>query len=459
MSANGISRSCLYAVVIASPLLMGSNRPVFWIMNAALAATCLLSFAAAEWRGRDHSEISWRMPLAVACALAVSLLWMAVQSIGTMPAALAHPVWAQAAQILPVESAISIAPRLTLTAIAWAAPLALFIAAYRRGTRRRDVQVMLHLMLGVACVVAAFGILVEAGDLRTVGIAAKEAYLGWLTGTFVNRNTAACFLGVGLAVALALAFDWSAESRASRKSVRANFHVWLGSRSVLFALAAVFLWVAVLLTGSRGGTIATILGAGAVVLPGLARRAATWRSRVLWIVPLGLALALAAIALLRRSDDAVDSNISRLSLYRESLDAIFSRPLLGHGSGAFEMVQPLYHSATSPSHFIWNHAHSGVLELAVGNGLPAALVVIVTYILLVLHLVNAALRDHGSRPAVLAGLGAMTVAGTHALFDFSLETQAVALYVAILAGLGSGQASSHDLTRKTGLEGVGRERL
>ena len=432
----------LLAAAFASPLLLGSNRPLFWIMNSLLAGASLLAAAAAEWRDRGRSQLAWTMPLLLAAALGVSLLWMAIQAWSPMPAGVRHTVWSETA------GSISIAPALTLTAIAWAAPLAIFLAAFRPGTSSRRSHASLQVMLAVVYLVAAFGMLAEAGELATTGLTAKEHYQGWLTGTFVNRNAAACFFAIGIAIALALSLDFSSGTRGRRTPAPATVRAWIMSRNGFFALAAGFLWLAVLLTGSRGGTIAAIGGSAAVLMAGLWRDAPVLRRVHLALFPL-LLLALGTLAMTQRANTAVDSNISRLSLYREALDAIADRPLLGHGSGAFEAVEPLYHSATTPSHFIWNNAHSSLLELAVGNGLPAALLVVGSYGTLLVYLIGKANRPGPPRPAILAAIGALSAAGLHSLIDFSLETQSIALYVAILAGLGLGQAASRDVRPET----------
>lgn len=429
-----ISWLLLLAIIVASPLLLGSNRPVFWIMNSLLAGGCLLAGAGSEWRDRARSQLGWRAPLLLAGGLSVSLLWMAIQAWAPIPGAAAHPVWNGE------PGSISIAPALTLAAIAWAAPLAIFLAAFRPGTSRRRTHVTLQVMIAVAYSSAAFGLLAEAGDFATTGLTAKEYYQGWLTGTFVNRNTAACFFAIGGAVALALSLDFNPGAKRWKEAAPATLRSWIVSRNALFALAAGFLWLAVLLTGSRGGMIAAAGGSAAVLMAGLWRDAGTLRRAGLVAIPLIL-MALGAVALTQRGDTAVDSNITRLSLYREALAAIAERPLLGHGGGAFELVEPLYHSATTPSHFIWNNAHSSILELAVGNGLPAAFLVMAAYVALLVYLIVAAGRPGGARPAILAAIGGMTAAGLHSFIDFSLETQSVALYVAILAGLGMGEAA------------------
>jgi O-antigen ligase len=90
---------------------------------------------------------------------------------------------------------------------------------------------------------------------------------------------------------------------------------------------------------------------------------------------------------------------------------------------------------------LWNHAHSGALELMAGMGIPVALTLIAGFLALILYLARRYWRATMPSPATLAAAAALTATGVHGLYDFSLETQSVALYVAILAGLGLGEAA------------------
>ena len=86
---------------------------------------------------------------------------------------------------------------------------------------RQFVRRFMQLAAGTAAAIALFGMVVGAAELPTLGIAPKTAYLGWLTGTFVNRNSAATFFGFGMIAALTLAVtpDAAAASRSYRRSV------------------------------------------------------------------------------------------------------------------------------------------------------------------------------------------------------------------------------------------------
>ncbi len=438
-----ISRYLLYAIVVVSPLVLGSNRPIFWAFNALLAGLSLVFFALTEWPRRTVSRFDWRGPVGIAALLALAVTWMILQSLPFWPSALDHPLWTEASRLVPSRGAISLAPRMTLTALAWTAPLAICLAASRLGMSGRYGPFAIKLMLAVISLVAAFGLAVEANDLGTVGIAAKVYYQGWVTGTFVSRNTAAAFFAIGIALAVALSLE-DVKARRPHSHVRPLRRAWqwIGSRQGFYGLLAAFLWFTAVMTGSRGGVLAASAGIGLILLLVLMKSAGTRRRLALWLWPLPLAgMGLAVFVLLERADHAASSNIGRLSLYREALAAIADRPFLGHGAGVYEGLQPLYHSETTPSHLLWNHAHSGALELMAGMGIPVALTLIAAFLALILYLARSYWRATKPSPASLAAAAALTATGVHGLYDFSLETQSIALYVAILAGLGLGETA------------------
>lgn len=441
MISERASPYALYAILVVSPLVLGSNRPIFWAFNGLLAGISLVFFTLTEWPKRAVSRFDWRVPFAVATLLVLAVTWMALQSLTWWPTVLDHPLWAESGRLVPTDGAISLAPRMTLTALAWTAPLAIVLVASRLGMSSQQGPFAMKLMLAVICLVAAFGLAVEANDLGSVGVAAKEYYQGWVTGTFVSRNTAAAFFAIGIVLALALSLEDGKSRRPdSRLTLLRAAWAWAESRRGFYGLLAAFLWFTTIMTGSRGGVLAATAGIGLILLLALMKSAGL-RRVAMWLWPLPLAgMGLAIFVLLERADTAASSNVSRISLYREAIAAITDRPLLGHGAGAYEALQPLYHSATTPSDALWNHAHSVVLELMAGMGLPAALPLIAAFLALIAYLARSYRRAPVPSPASLAAAAALTAAGVHGLYDFSLETQSVALYVAVLAGLGTGEA-------------------
>jgi O-antigen ligase len=118
---------------------------------------------------------------------------------------------------------------------------------------------------------------------------------------------------------------------------------------------------------------------------------------------------------------------------------IRDRPLLGHGAGTFEAVEPLYHSPGVDSAFVWRDAHSTWLEAFASLGVPVTVVLLAMIAYVIARLFRAWRRSVKDVTAIVAALSAATALGLHAFLDFSLENQAVAIYFVSLQGLAIGQ--------------------
>jgi O-antigen ligase len=274
-------------------------------------------------------------------------------------------------------------------------------------------------------------------------VVAKTAYLDSLTATFVSRNSAASFFCINILIAVALIQqEMSRDPNSSRYSLWRGLFRAMESNSTFYAAAGLIIYAALLLTGSRAGVVVTMIGV--VALFGLSRvkqNAAKGTIGVPILLGGGLVLAIAAAvnALLIRADGATQSNASRISLYREALSAIADRPLLGHGGGAYENVEPLYRRPETPVEFIFNNAHNTYLEAVASVGVPAAALSFLLAGYLVSRIFKRYRQGVRAMPCSLAALSAYAALGIHAAVDASLEVQANALYLAVLTGLAIGE--------------------
>jgi hypothetical protein len=144
------------------------------------------------------------LPLVAIVAFLLVALWIAVQASPWTPKSWHHPVWF-ASPVAEAKSAITADPSQTWKTLGWWNTLAIFVVAVNLGTNATRSLSVLKVMLGTCVFVGVFGIIVEVFELNTLGIMPKTYYEGWLTGTFVSRNSAASFLGIGLVIALRLA--------------------------------------------------------------------------------------------------------------------------------------------------------------------------------------------------------------------------------------------------------------
>lgn len=433
-----ISRSLLALMLIWSPLLLGSNRLIFWLLNGLVAAVTLGFFLASEWRSRSMTNGSWTLPAILFVLLALPAIWMGVQLLPGFPEGIRHPVWAG---VPAVPGRITIDARQTQIALVWWLTLAVVFVALRIGMSPRKTFILMNIMLLTTVAVALFGFANGHFGWNSVGLMPKTAYQGWLTGTFVNRNTAASIFSIGIMVAAALTLQTysNAHGDLRQHSVFAWILGVIGSPAALYAGAGCVLLIALLLTGSRAGIASCMAGAVAAAFLSPVPKRYGWRFMLGGFIAAALMSVIAFRALADRILQAPDSSIVRLSLFKEAIAAIFDRPLLGHGGGTYQSVEPLYHRADTPSALIWNHAHSTYLEAAVGMGLPVTLAWLALAGWLLLRMWNVGRLLPGIMPATFAATSVIVTEGIHAVVDFSLQVQAIALYAACLVGLAIGE--------------------
>jgi O-antigen ligase len=388
----------------------------------------------------EASRLDWKLPFAAIFCFLLIGMWMAVQASPWTPKAWHHPIWLASPMLAKAKSAISIDPSQTWQALGWWSTLSVFVVAIRLGTNFGNRIFVLNLMAFVCGLVAAFGLIVEFFGFETLGLIPKTYYEGWLTGTFVNRNSAASFIGIGLIVVLALAARQYPPRQYRTPSV-----AWY------YGAVALILFLALLLTGSRAGIATGLIGAFLVLLMGTVKRnRLSGRAIVKLVSGLAICAALAIGALQHRTEIA-ESTAVRISLYAESLKAIADRPILGHGAGAFSSVEPLYHNSSTPSNLIWDSAHSTILEVLVTLGIPATTLALVVLLYILSDLARTLRNTTEEATCLLAVLAIIVAVSLHALVDFSLEIQAIALYVASLFGLAIGEAMSLNSRSQTDL--------
>jgi O-antigen ligase len=136
------------------------------------------------------------------------------------------------------------------------------------------------------------------------------------------------------------------------------------------------------------------------------------------------------------------SDPSRLSVYLLTMRSIFDRPFLGFGYGTFVDVFPMYRDRSVGVWGIWEQAHDTYLEIFQGLGLIFGSMLLLSVILLVWRCLKRAVttRENASVPSLAAA--AAVLVGVHALVDFSLQIQAVALTFAAILGAGVARSES-----------------
>ncbi len=199
--------------------------------------------------------------------------------------------------------------------------------------------------------------------------------------------------------------------------------------------AGVLMVLSVFLSRSRGGMVA--LGAELVFIAVFLSRI---RHRAKSFAAIGVIAAVLAVLIVwvgsdpvvHRLTDMKDAN--RVSIFKDTLHMWSSRPVLGYGSGTFDLVYPTFQSFVVDS--VINHAHNDYLELLSETGLIGA-GLIAWFLVLVYRKASKQLRPGAKTSdsvliAVLAGITGLLV---HSLVDFNFHIPANAALFLVMAAI------------------------
>jgi O-antigen ligase len=324
---------------------------------------------------------------------------------------------------------------------------ALFFLAMQLGRSSRHADMVLCGLAVAATAYAAYGLTVMLLGLDSILFYPKWAYHESLTATFVNRNHFATYAGLGLLATVGLlGRQWREASLEAgiHRDPQAAFADQFGARGWLLAGAATVQAFALLLSHSRAGFAATVLGFAALAALGwLGRRERPRPAEAAALVAAGLVVLAAVMLAALGGGEAALSD--RAAIYRATLAGIAERPWAGHGAGSFpELVMRHVGGPLALGSELVERAHNTYLEVAFELGLPGFLL----WLALPAAVVLRCLRGVGERhrnvlyPAV--GVAATVLVGSHALFDFSLQIPAVAATYAMLMGLAYAQSYRTD---------------
>jgi O-antigen ligase len=430
--------AALLLLLIVSPLVLGSNRALFWALNGGLASVALISLL---FSGRLVFNIDFqnRKPESfLFLAFIAPILWMSFQLIPEMPWFLAHPTW----QSLPTGlHTITIDPNATLNALLWWMAMATAFVGYGLGTHSTRRIFILRVLAVIAVAESIFGLSNLYLNWNTVGLIDKTAYVGFLTGTFVNRNTAASFLSMGLVVLSCVAITRYLELVRQRRH-KGTFHKFiliLTSDFFYYFAGLTVVTIALLLTGSRAGVACAILAQLVVAACARHRNAlGSSKFRAIALVLLLTAIVFVALnAMLQRSSDGAESAQLRVLMAQDALGVIETRPILGHGAGAYQSAEPLTQIEALPQSYVYNHVHNSYLQAAANVGIPFTLAWIVIFGTLCIWIWKKS-REFARgtfQPCSTAFIAIAVSEGVHAFVDFGMQTQANAIFVASILGL------------------------
>lgn len=441
----------LLAVLAWAPLPLGSNRPWSEALLGVLIGLLLAAWGAALSLGRVSRGLEPRRLAWPAALFAATCLWAALQAGGIGPAGWHHPAWAAAAEALgeALPGAIALDPDRAWDSLATlpVAAAAFFLATQLCRKRERA----LLLAQGITVIAGAYAALGMATHFGQIELPWFQYHADQISGSFINRNHFATFLGLGFVAAWTLFLQVLLlpsrdEHGMLRQRGRDALEAFLDG-GWLYLLLAVLIGSAILLTRSRGGMLAAMVGV--TVLLALAFRGRRFGSRRRALIAAPVLLTLVAIGVAsggdtwtRLTEELTLEGNDRLMASGLALDAIAEHPFTGIGWGGYEADFRIRRTAAFDKgrDQLENDYLQQVLELGL---IPALAFLAVPAMLgwICLRGVRERRRDQ-TLPSL--GVAATALVATHALVDFSLRIPAPLLLYAVLMGMAVAQSFRTD---------------
>ncbi|MBG0811719.1 O-antigen ligase family protein [Methylosinus sp. H3A] len=443
----------LIAGLAWAPFWLGGNRLPAWGVNGLYFPALAILFEIGVLFGGRRHPVSIATIAGPAALFGATLLWIFFQASPLASGASAHPIWGMASEMLerPLEGGVSVDRGQTLVFLLRLTTAAsVFWLALQLSRRPLRVHLLLRAIVVIVTAYAVYGLVLSAFFAAAIPFFDAPALGLFVRSTFVNRNNFATYAGLGLVTTLALILplaDRDAPSETGSRAYRLSKIVEAaGLRAWLLLAAAFVIFVALLGTVSRGGILATILGAGALLAiaysRGRRRRGESVGAIALVLAGLGATILFFGDLIVARLFASGFDDGRRLAVFAIALRAILDTPLFGYGYGAFADVFPLYRDRSIPTADVWDKAHNAYLETFMGLGLVFGTALIGALLWLAAKcFAGAVARRRAPTPAAAAAACSLLI-GVHALVDFGVQIEAVALtYMAIL-GAGVAQAES-----------------
>ncbi|MBN4046649.1 O-antigen ligase family protein, partial [bacterium AH-315-P15] len=304
---------------------------------------------------------------------------------------------------------------------------------------RRETAVLA--LQGVVLVGAIYSI------LALITFSPGGGLLGWLpdrglmAGPFDSKNSFATFLGLGLICAFCLAVNPLGQSQGGRRWARVTWRSALTrpqSPFFLHLVATLLLGMSFLLAQSRGATlalgIALLLAVALMIWARLVSLRGIGPMALMVGAPLAVMGNFASSGILGRFGRLGLFDFGRGDVFAATMNAIDEAMVMGTGAGAFSETFPFYRFSNWGLVNVWDYAHNGYLEIALGLGVPAAMIVFSLIAWMVWRLAQS-LWFRRARLFGVVGLSASLFVAIHAGLDFSMQIPGVAILYAYLMGI------------------------
>ncbi|MBL4806260.1 MAG: O-antigen ligase family protein [Rhodobacteraceae bacterium] len=407
----------LLSVVMLSPLPLGSNRPLFWLISAIFVFVTVAIFLV--WT----AMIQKKMPIpfgkyGLLFAVVLGLqLYILMQVTGIMP---------NLESIAPKASLLSF-----IRILSYAAFFFLAIQVSQNTTR---ANWMLHGIFFSSVGYALFGFAEVTNFVDYPHFLGKQQYIGDATGTFINRNSYATYLGFGILSGMSLI-----KQRINRTGAGFCLSFFADIRLASYLVLSVLMVTTLVLTNSRMGVVAFLVAATIFIFRSTAmQNNLKIPTRVIVVATFFLAIPgvqfLYGNGLFERLGSVEKDIDVRFSLYSQVWEMVRSKPLTGQGADSFAVAFPAFHRLPVSPDLVWDKAHNTYLTNWAELGMIFGSIPLLLGMIVFVKMCKYVFFRRQDTVLPLLGVCVAVQAGLHSLVDFSLEIQAnVYVFLAIMA--------------------------
>jgi O-antigen ligase len=311
---------------------------------------------------------------------------------------------------------------------------------------RRQVNRLILCIILVGCFEAFYGLLEYLSGHQHIFFIKKKYYNDCVTGTYINRNHLAGYLGMVIPVAFGLliarSLNYSFIHTGSWRHRLSGIESYL-SKNSLIIFAAIVMILTLIFSQSRMGIFSLLCSLSFMSLVIIAssreRRKRTFISistlviiLVLWGSWIGLNPVVERFSSVFRE---WASEGGRPVIWKDTVNLVKDFPALGTGLGTYIYIFPKY--KTIRARLLYDHAHNDYLEYLSEIGIIGILIMLAGIALFIIKIIKRwqKRRDAYVRGMTLGGLTGIVAIILHSAADFNLHIPANALLLAIIMGL------------------------
>ncbi|MBF0587565.1 MAG: O-antigen ligase family protein [Magnetococcales bacterium] len=435
------------AIMVWIPLPLGSNRVWSLHLMTALLFLTLLIWAVSQIIHKaplGHGLEDHPTPILL---LTLWALYPLIQMI-PMPEALLERTSGSTVAMLRyagLQGDHSLSLDLHATQSAWLLSMASLAAVWLTlalATTRHRLRLLAYTIVFAGAFQALYGLFEVLTGHEHVWWIPKHTNKGYVTGTFINRNHLAGFMGLTIPIAFGLMIAWM-RSHKNRYTVGEgiqNFMNNLSSKMGLMGMLVVVMFLGLFLSQSRAGSMALFASLFLITISTLFRRRRSYRERRL-IVPLILVSIIAGGYfglghLTGRFINQEFIEMGRQDVFEATMRKIADYPFFGTGGGTFQFTFPLYRS--DRLHAFYDHVHNDHLEVMSDFGLfgYALLVAAIVAFWSIMFRNYMRRRDPLARGMLFASLTASLSFVLHSLVDFNFHIPSNRILFLVILAMG-----------------------